>query len=293
MWLHLIEHVLIDTLKVFVVVLLLYFVLSFFENKLARKFEKSDKYSPIIGASLGMIPQCGFSIVASDLYKKKHISTGTLLAVFIACSDEALIILLAHPNKILSIIPLFVLKFILALAFGYLIDFLIKNKEIILKRIHHNHGHLLVHKGCCHHEIDEESESFVKAHIIHPLIHSLKIGAYILIINFIFALLIEFIGEDNIKTFLTTNIYLTPLLSSLIGLIPNCASSVIISELFANNILSFSATLSGLISNAGLGLIYLLKDKNNIKRNLLITLTLFIIALIVGYISIIIEVNII
>ena len=112
MWIHLIEHVFVDTLKVFVVVLLLYFILSFFENKLAKKFEKSSKYSPLIGASLGMIPQCGFSIVASDLYKKKYISTGTLLAVFIACSDEALIILLAYPNKILSIIPLFIIKFI-------------------------------------------------------------------------------------------------------------------------------------------------------------------------------------
>ena len=173
MWLHLIEHVLIDTLKVFLVVLLLYFILSFFENKLARKFERSSKYSPLIGASLGMIPQCGFSIVASDLYKKKYISTGTLIAVFIACSDEALIILLAHPDKILSIIPLFIIKFVLAISLGYLIDFIIKNKEVILKRKHHNHSHSLIHKGCCHHEINDEKESFVKAHILHPLIHSL------------------------------------------------------------------------------------------------------------------------
>lgn len=293
MWLHLIEHVLIDTLKVFIVVLLLYFILSFFENKLAKKFERSSKYSPLIGASLGMIPQCGFSIVASDLYKKKYISTGTLLAVFIACSDEALIILLAHPDKILSIIPLFVVKFVLAISLGYLIDFIIKNKEVILKRKLHDHSHSLIHKGCCHHEINEEKESFVKAHIIHPLVHSLKIGLYILIINFIFALLIEFIGEDNIKAFLNTNVYLTPLLSSLIGLIPNCASSVIISELYASNILTFSATLSGLISNAGLGLMYLLKDKANIKRNLLITLTLFVIAVLFGYICLFIEKSII
>lgn len=293
MWIHLIEHVFVDTLKVFVVVLLLYFILSFFENKLAKKFEKSSKYSPLIGASLGMIPQCGFSIVASDLYKKKYISTGTLLAVFIACSDEALIILLAYPNKILSILPLFILKFTLAIGFGYLIDLLIKKREIILAKKDHNHSHSLIHKGCCHHEINEEKESFVKAHIVHPLIHSLKIGLYILIINFIFALLIEFIGENNIESFLDSNVYLTPLLSSLIGLIPNCASSVIISELFASNILTFSATLSGLITNAGLGLMYLLKDKVNIKRNLLITLTLFVIAIIVGYISLFIELSII
>lgn len=289
MWLHLLEHVLIDTLKVFIVVLLLYFILSFFENKLAKKFEKSSKYSPLIGASLGMIPQCGFSIVASDLYRKKYISTGTLLAVFIACSDEALIILLAYPNKILSILPLFILKFTLGIGFGYLIDLLLKKREIILAKKQHDHSHSLIHKGCCHHEINEEKESFVKAHIIHPLIHSLKIGLYILIINFIFALLIELIGEESIKNFLNSNIYLTPLFSTLIGLIPNCASSVIISELFANNILSFSATLAGLITNAGLGLLYLFKDKRNIKNSIYITITLLVIALIVGYGSLFIE----
>ena len=119
MW-HSIEHALIDTAKVFIVVLLIYFGLSFIEGKIAKKFQKSSKYSPIIGAAIGLIPQCGFSIVATDLYKKKHISVGTLLAVFIACSDEALPILLSSSDKILSVIPLFAAKFVLAISFGYL-----------------------------------------------------------------------------------------------------------------------------------------------------------------------------
>ena len=289
MW-HSIEHALIDTAKVFIVVLLIYFGLSFIEGKIAKKFQKSNKYSPIIGAAIGLIPQCGFSIVASDLYKKKHISVGTLLAVFIACSDEALPILLSSSDKILSVIPLFIVKYVLAISFGYLIDLILKKKTIIIKK--HNHHNTFIHKGCCHHEIEEhEEESFVKKHIIHPLLHTLKICAYVLVVNIIFELLIYYVGEDNIKEFLNNNIYLTPLLSGLVGLIPNCASSVIISDLYVSDILTFSATLAGLISNAGLGLVFLFKDKNNIKKSILITLTLSLIAIISGYLSLLIELS--
>lgn len=291
MW-HCIEHALIDTLKVFIVVLLIYFGLSFIEGKIAKKFQKSSKYSPIIGAAIGLIPQCGFSIVASDLYKKRNITTGTLLAVFIACSDEALPILISSSDKILSIIPLFVTKFVLAISFGYLIDLILKRKTIVVKV--KDHSHSLIHKGCCHHEIeDHEEESFAKKHIIHPLLHTLKICLYVLVVNIIFELLIYYIGESNIKDFLTNNVYLTPLFASLVGLIPNCASSVIISDLYISNILTFSATLAGLISNAGLGLVFLFKDKRIFKKALLITLTLFVIAIISGYLSLLIELSLI
>lgn len=289
MW-HCIEHALIDTAKVFIVVLLIYFGLSFIEGKIAKKFQKSSKYSPIIGAAIGLIPQCGFSIVASDLYKKKHISVGTLLAVFIACSDEALPILLSSSDKILSVIPLFAAKFVLAISFGYLIDLVLKRRTIIIKK--HNHENTFIHKGCCHHEIEEhEEESFVKKHLVHPLLHTLKICAYVLVVNIIFELLIYYVGETNIKEFLNNNIYLTPLLSGLVGLIPNCASSVIISDLYVSDILTFSATLAGLISNAGLGLVFLFKDKKNIKKSILITLTLLSIAIISGYLSLLIELS--
>lgn len=289
MW-HSIEHALIDTAKVFIVVLLIYFGLSFIEGKIAKKFQKSSKYSPIIGAAIGLIPQCGFSIVASDLYKKKHISVGTLLAVFIACSDEALPILLSSSDKILSVIPLFAAKFVLAISFGYLIDLVLKRRTIIIKK--HNHENTFIHKGCCHHEIEEhEEESFVKKHLVHPLLHTLKICAYVLVVNIIFELLIYYVGEANIKDFLNNNVYLTPLLSGLVGLIPNCASSVIISDLYVSDILTFSATLAGLISNAGLGLVFLFKDKKNIKKSILITLTLLSIAIISGYLSLLIELS--
>lgn len=291
-YLHEISHAFIDTFIVFIVILIIYFVLSFFESKLANKINKSNKFSPIIGASVGLIPQCGFSIVASDMYRKNYITIGTLIAVFISTSDEAIPILLASPDKLLSILPLITIKFIIALFFGYLIDFIL-NKKTILATKHNHEEENTIHKGCCNHHIEhDKKESFVKAHIIHPLLHSLKVSAYVLVINVVFSTLIYFIGEQTIMNFLDNNIFLTPLLSSLIGLIPNCASSVIITQLYVSNTLTFSATISGLICNAGLGLVYLFKDKSKIKNSLFITSLLLLISLLVGYISLFIELSI-
>lgn len=288
-YLHEISHAFIDTLIVFIVVLIIYFILSFFENKLASKINHSNKFSPIIGAGVGLIPQCGFSIVAADMYRKNYITLGTLLAVFISTSDEAIPILLASPNKILSILPLITIKFIIAIFFGYLVDFIYKKKILNVD----DHKTNTIHKGCCNHHIEhDKKDTFIKTHIIHPLLHSLKICAYVLVINIVFSSIIYFIGENTIMNFLNKNVLLTPLLSSLIGLIPNCASSVIITQLYVSNTLTFSATISGLICNAGLGLIYLFKDKNKITNSLLIMLLLLSISLLVGYVSLFIELSI-
>ena len=143
---------------------------------------------------------------------------------------------------------------------------------------------------CCFHH--NHFQSKIKEHLVHPLIHSLKISLYVFIVNIAFALLIYYIKEDNIKAFINNNIYLTPLLSSIVGLIPTCASSIIITELFVSKALTFGATISGLICNAGLGLIYLFKKKENFKNNLLIVSLLFTISLIVGYAILFIEINI-
>lgn len=288
-FLHEILHTFIDTLSIFITILLIYFILSFIEGKLANKIIKSGKFSPLIGARIGLIPQCGFSIVASDMYRKQNISLGTLIAVFVACSDEALPILLSNANTISAVIPLIVIKFIIAIIAGYIIDLLLKRKPQLNKNKDINEE---IHHGCCNHQIEHKKERFVKNHIIHPLLHSLKICAYVLIINVIFSSIIYFVEENSIKEFLNKNIYLTPLLSSFIGLIPNCASSIIITELYVSSSLSFAATISGLICNAGLGLVYLLKDRKNIKNTLLIIRILLTVSLLSGYIILFIEMSI-
>ena len=277
----------LDTLKVLAIVFIVYFVLSFVEKKLASKFAKRSKVSPLIGASVGLIPECGFSVVAADMYKKSYISLGTIIAVFIACSDEALPIMLTSFDSIIMVLPLLAVKFVVAIAVGYLVD-LILNKRQIIKEKHNHEG--FIHTGCCHHEIEQDdAEPFYKKHLLHPLFHSLKIALYIFIINLLFGFIIYFIGENSIKDFLDNNVYLTPILASLVGLIPNCSSSVIISELYVENALTFSATIAGLICNAGLGLIFLFKEKQLIKKTLTIMSILLLTSLFVGYIGLIIE----
>ena len=278
----------LDTLKVFAIVLVVYFVLSFIESKIANKITKKSKVPPILGGLVGLIPECGFSVVAADMYKKRYITMGTLLAVFIACSDEALPIMLSNFDKIVMVLPLLAIKFTVAIIVGYFVDFIIFRHQLIKEKHEHNQ---FIHTGCCHHEIEQEDnkQSFLKSHVVHPLVHTLKITLYVFIINILFGFVIYFIGENAIKQFLDNNVYLTPLLSSLVGLIPNCASSVIITQLYLSNSLSFAATISGLICNAGLGLIFLFKEKKLIKDNLIITLLLVSTSLIFGYIILFIE----
>lgn len=279
---------LVDSLKVLAVVFLFNVLISFVENYISEKIEKDKKFSPLLGAAFGLVPQCGFSIVASDLYIKRHITMGTLIAVFIACSDEAIPLILAEPSKALMVLPLIGIKFVLGFIVGYLVDFIIvklsKNKvvretEIQVDNSNKNESHV----GCCHHHIEGENESQLKNHLIHPLLHSLKIFGYVFVINMLFGIIIYYVGEENISAFLLNNKYLAPLYTTIIGLIPNCASSVIITKLYVLDKLSFGACMAGLIVNAGLGFMVLLKNKKMIKKTMIILSILVTVSLIFGY----------
>ncbi len=285
---------LIDSLKAAAVVFILNIIISFVEGKISTKVVKESKLSTLFGSAIGLIPQCGFSIVASDMFVKKKITIGTLVAVFITCSDEALPMMLSQPNKMIYILPLLGIKFVAGFIVGTLLDFIIDhvNAPQSFDQVMVNNEEV-IQKGCCNHDIEENAKptkvALVKEHLLHPLVHTLKIFIYIFIVNIIFGIIIYYVGEDVISNFLTSYYYLTPLFSIIVGLIPNCASSVIITELFLQGSLSFGAALAGLICNAGLGLVYLIKNKKNLKDVLIIVLTLVITALIFGYGSILIE----
>ena len=287
--LHIVLHSLEESLKVFVVALILYFIISFVEEHIARGLGKKNRFSPLIASALGLVPQCGFSVVASDLYVKRHITMGTLIALFLACSDEALPILLSQATKenVLSIILIVALKFIIGFVTGFVVDLLLtKNKHEVHEHLEHCHKSFEeeVHIGCCSHPIEGGDEhSKVYKHILHPLIHSLKIFAYVLGITLLFNTLIHYLGEENINEFLQTNKYLSPLISSLIGVIPNCAASVAITNVYLLGGLSFGACISGLCMNAGLGLVFLFKRKTNIKNSFTILGIMFGVSLFVGY----------
>ena len=291
--LHVLEHAIIDSIKVLIVVIILNIIISFFEGKLANKINKDSKLSTLIGSLIGIVPQCGFSIVASDMYQKKKISLGTLVAIFIATSDEALSILLSSGSKIIMVIPLILSKIIIGFIVGSIVDLIINkiNAPLSFDDALVNNEEVL-HKGCCSHTIEEHGDKnkiFIKDHLLHPILHSFKIFIYVFGINLIFGTIVHFVGEDTISNFLVQFKYLTPLISSLIGLIPNCASSVIITNLYIQGNIAFGSCLAGLITNAGLGLAFLIKSKKNFKSILLIISILLITALICGYLGIFIE----
>ena len=279
---------LVDSLKVFAVVFIIYIILSFIEEKIAnsKKFSKENKLSPLIGASAGLVPQCGLSVVSADMYVKGHITMGTLVAVFIACSDEAIPIMLSDAHKIKWVLPILLIKLVAGFLVGYLVHLFHhkETKEVIEHVEHcHDHSHEEVHVGCCHHDIEHDHNGALHEHLVHPFIHSLKLFIYVFIINIIFGIIVWKVGEDSIASFISQNKYVTPFLSTIVGIIPNCASSVIITELYISSGLSLGACIAGLIMNAGLGMVVLIKNKKMFKKTLIIMAIMISTSLVFGY----------
>lgn len=275
-----------DSLITLLVIFLIYILISFIETWLSNLLEKKSKFSPLIGALVGSVPQCGLVVVATDMYTKRHITVGTLLAIFIACSDEALPILIASPS--IYIVYLILSKIVIGFIAGYLIDLLYtrSKKEVKEHTSTCDHAEMEIHHGCCHHSIEkEEKDNGIHAHLIHPLIHSLKIFIYILIVNLVINIIITLVGgEEVFSNFVKSAGAFSPLFAVLVGLIPNCSSSVVLTEVFLKGGISFGACLGGLCANAGLGLVILFKNKNEWKNNLKIFGILAGISLVVGYI---------
>lgn len=246
----------------------------------------------------GSVPQCGFSVVSSELYAQKKISIAALVAVFVATSDEAIPLMIADYKYIPSLLMLILTKIVIAVLIGYLTLALykvfFKNQNV------QKHSNLIAHNdtqdehnddshqeshdnethihACCHHDI--ESKKFNWA---HPLVHSLKITLYIFLINLVMALVVALVGENNLVAFLSSSSVFQPILAVLIGLIPNCASSVVLTELYIMGGLSFGSIIAGLSVNAGLGILVLFKENKNIKENIFILLTLILSSIAIGY----------
>lgn len=266
-----------DSLLVLSFVFVIHVILSYFETKISSLLTRKKRLGPIFGSLFGLIPQCGTSVLGADLYIKKYISMGTLIAIFLSCSDEAFIAILASGNidRIKMLLPLLGLKFVIGCFIGFFVDLIFRKQEV-----RDLTGH--VHSETC--RVHHMENTPVHVHLVHPLYHSLEIFAYVLVINLVLGFTIGFIGEERFMSFVQMNKYLSPLFSSIIGLIPNCASSLLLSELFIEGNLSFGALTSGLLVNAGLGFIVLLKNRRSAKNILLIISICFITAVIVGYI---------
>lgn len=266
-----------DSVMIFAFVFLFHVILSFIETPVSNFLVKRKKTSPIFGSLFGLIPQCGTSVIAADLYVKKYITVGTLIAVFLSCSDEALIVLISDwSTKSLAVFPLMGIKLAASILFGLLIDLIVRHQHI------EEVDHIDEEKEChTHHHENTPAH----AHLIHPLIHSLKILAYVFVINLGLGLLIGWVGQDAFNNFMSTNKYLAPLFASIIGLIPNCASSVFVSELYLSGTLSFGALLAGLLVNSGLGIMILFKEYKSLNKTFIIMGVCFAIAVALGYLT--------
>ncbi len=276
--LDIIQDTLIDSIKLFPFLFVTYLILEFLEHKTGDKSKKiikrSGNFGPVLGAILGIFPQCGFSTAASNFYVGKIITIGTLISIYLSTSDEMLPILISEQAPINLIIKILLIKLIIGITSGFLIDFIFKLiKKNKIQEVEINHL-------CEHDHCNCENTNIFKS----SLTHSIHIFIYVLIITFLLNLVIYFIGEDNISKILASNLIFGPILAGLIGLIPNCASSVILTKLYLENVVTLSIMISGLLVNAGVGLLVLFRVNKNLKENIFITILLYLVGVISGFI---------
>ena len=277
--LEVIQETLIDAIKLLPFLFVTYLILEYMEHKMGEKskkaIEKSGKFGPVIGGILGAFPQCGFSVSATNLYAGRVITLGTLISVYLSTSDEMLPIFISkqvEPSLIFKIIGI---KILIGIIAGIIIDFVIqitksKNNE---KKVEIQH---LCEEDNCHCDEDGIFKSSIH--------HTLSIFAYILVITFLINTAVYFIGENTIASWILNKKILGPIISSLIGLIPNCAASVILTNLYFDKVISFGSMIAGLLTGAGIGLAVLFKTNKNVKENLKIMSLVYFIGAISGII---------
>lgn len=261
----------IDVIKLVPFLFIAFLIIEIIEHKISKKsknvISKSGKFGPILGSLLGAIPQCGFSVVATNLYITRIVSLGTLISIYLSTSDEMLPILISNNMPIIDILKIVGIKVIIGMISGFIIDLFYRKSE---KKDFH----------ICENDDCDCDESIVKSSVIHTL----KTVLFIFIVSLVLNICFEYIGKESIeKVFMSSSIF-APLISCLIGLIPNCASSVIITEIYLNNVITLGTAIGGLLTNSGLSLLVLFKNNKNIKENLTIITIIYLIGVLSGII---------
>ena len=275
--LEIVEDTLIDGIKLLPFLFITYLIMEYIEHKTSKKaketIKKSGKFGPFIGSLLGAFPQCGFSVAATNFYAARVITLGTLISVYLSTSDEMIPIFISEGASIITLLKILGVKIIIGMISGFVIDLILRirktgneEEERIIDLCEKEHCH-------CEHGIFKSA-----------LKHTINIFIFVLIITFIINLVIHFIGEDTIANFVKSNAILGPVLGGMIGLIPNCASSVILTQLYLQNVIPAATMISGLLVGTGVGLIVLFKMNKGIKENLKITGLLYTIGVISGII---------
>lgn len=265
---------LLDVVKLLPFLFLTYLAMEYLEHKTGDKAEllvkQAGRFGPVIGGVLGIVPQCGFSVAAANLYSNRMITAGTLIAVFISTSDEAIPVLLANPQSVGKILPLVGAKLVLAAVAGLVIDFsgIFKTKKQDEEAVVELHSH-------CH---TEGEGGIIKSALRHTAETFIFLIAVMLVLNVAIAL----IGESAFENFLMGGTLFQPILAGLVGLIPNCAASVVLSQLYAEGAISFGSAVAGLSAGAGVGLLVLFRTNLDKSECIRIAVILFAISVLTG-----------
>lgn len=264
----------IDSLKLIPFLLVAFLIIELLEHKLNNKTKsiitKSKKIGPIIGSLLGVIPQCGFSVMATNLYITRIITLGTLISIYLSTSDEMLIIMISEKVEISLILKILLIKIFFGIVYGLIIDKIINKK----KKDKETNYELCDEEHCdCNHSI-----------LLSAIKHTLHITLFIFIITLIINTIFTLLGDNYLSKILLNNSILSPFITSLIGLIPNCAASVILTELYLNSTISLGALIGGLLTSSGSSLLVLIKNNKNKKENLSIILLLYTLGVLSGII---------
>lgn len=277
--LHSLEHALIDCIKLLPLLFLTYLAMEALEHKAGDKarhiVKRAGKFGPVIGGVLGAVPQCGFSTAASNLYAGRVITLGTLVAIFLSTSDEMIPIMISAQVPVETMLKLVAMKVVIGMAAGFGIDFVFSKSHHGHEEHEHEHDH--IHEMCEHEHCNCE-----KGIVRSAVVHTLKIFVYILIITIVLNLVIEFIGEDIIAGFLLNRSVLGPLVAGIVGLIPNCASSVLLTQLYLAGTIGIGTMMAGLCVNAGMGLLVLFHVNPDKKENCKILGLLYAIGVLAG-----------
>lgn len=258
---------LLDSLEMVPVLLLIYVVVGAFERKFGdtinTRLQSTAKAGPALGAIFGCIPQCGFSVLASAMYARRLLTIGTLLAVYLSTSDEAIPVILSQPQRAKIVLPIILAKLCIGIVCGYAVDFLLGSYKKSKQRVEQKEAHGIDQSGCCDHDISGKSTKW--EFLLHPLVHTAKVFVFVFITSLGINYLIYSVGTANLGRVLLQHSIFQPVVAAFVGLIPNCAASVAITEIFLKGGISFGSAIAGLCASAGLGILVLLKENGDTR----------------------------
>ena len=253
-------HMLPFLFLIFVVIEVIEF---FYSDKMTQLAKYSSKAGPLVGSLAASFPQCGFSVIASTLYTKRLITKGTLIAVFLSTSDEAIPVILSEPSKMYLIVPILLAKIFIGISAGYLIDFLLGQFKNADENNAQNAENLEVEEGCCKHHVHKPRKRDL---LLHPLEHTVNVFIFVVLITVGLNYMVHCIGgEENLGQYFLNDSILQPVITAIVGLVPNCAISIAITLMYLKGAIGFGSVISGLCSSAGLGLLVLLKKNTLLK----------------------------